>query len=322
MLAGIATEKEKLNVEKQNAPRVTLLQEAELPELPSNTLVRLVLSAIAMMAGFCCPVVAVALWDSRARRINTSADVSRGLQLPVIGSMPLLPPGVIRKLESPSKRSRTWHMRLTESVDGIAARVLHKAELEHCRVIMVSSATGGEGKTTLASQLALSLARSGRRTVLVDFDLRRPAFDEVFKLPLQPGVCEALHRQNAVSELIHATATANLSVITAGRWDRTVMARLSSGAAAELFNQLREQFEFVVVNTSPILPVADARFVSQQVDAVVLSVLRDVSQAPKIQATCEILAAFGVRSVEAVVTSPSEQMYGGHQPYESASSAS
>ena len=266
------------------------------------------------------PAVAVAFWDARAKRINNCRRRIEGLRLSVIGSVPLIPARVIRRLGSPSKRYQTWHVRLTESVDGIAARVLRKAETEQCRVIMVSSAAGGEGKTTLATQLAMSLARAGRRTVLVDFDLRRPAFDEVFGLPLEPGVCEVLRQQNAVSAFVHQTAD-NLAVVTAGRWDRSALASLSNGAAAAMFKQLREDYDFVVVDTSPILPVADARFVSQHVDSVVLSVFRDISEAPKIQAACEILAAFGVHTVEAVVTGPNDNMYGRHMGYESMISA-
>ena len=268
------------------------------------------------MVGFCCPAVVLAFWDTRTRRINTADDVSKGLRLPVIGSVPRIPSRVIRRLASPSKRYQSWHLRLTESVDGIAARLLLKADVKQCRVIMVSSASGGEGKTTLATQLALSLARTGRRTVLVDFDLRRPSFDEVFGVPLSPGVSEALRQQSTVAELVHPTATDNLAVVTAGRWDRQALASLSNGSAAAMFQQLREEFAFVVVDTSPILPVADARFVSQLVDAVVLSVFRDISEAPKIQAACEILAAFGVHSVEAVVTGSNDYSYGKHLGYE------
>ena len=152
--------------------------------------------------------------------------------------------------------------------------------------------------------------------MLVDFDLRRPAFDGIFGVPLEPGVCEMLRQQNTVADLVHPSATENLSVVTAGRWDRLALASLSNGSAAAMFRQLREEYDFVVVDTSPILPVADARFVSQHVDAVVLSVFRDVSQAPKIQAACEILAAFGVQTVEAVVTSPNEHGYYGYKGYE------
>jgi polysaccharide biosynthesis transport protein len=77
------------------------------------------------------------------------------------------------------------------------------------------------------------------------------------------------------------------------------------------------------VDSSPILPIADSRFVSQYVDSVVLSVFRDVSQAPRIRAACEILEAFGVQSVEAVVTGVNDEHLGGkragyYQPVENA----
>jgi succinoglycan biosynthesis transport protein ExoP len=321
VLTGISAQREKLKVETRSTPRVTLLQRAEKPEVASNDVVRVLMTIMAMLAAMGVPAAIVTFWDTRAKRINNCADVSKGLRLPVIGSVPLIPARVIRRLGSPSKRYQTWHVRLTESVDGIAARVLRKAEMEQNRVIMVSSATGGEGKTTLATQLALSLARAGRRTVLVDFDLRRPAFDEVFGLPLEPGVCEALREHNAQATMVHQIATNNMAVVTAGRWDRTALASLSNGAAAAMFQKLREDYDFVIVDTSPILPVADARFVSQHVDSVVLSVFRDVSEAPKIQAACEILSAFGVHTIEAVVTGPNDNMYGDHMGYESTISA-
>jgi polysaccharide biosynthesis transport protein len=317
LLTEIAGERDKLRVETRAMARVTLLQKADVPEVPSNDFPRTAMTFLAILAGLCVPAVVVTLWDVRAKHINDCVDVSRGLRLPVIGSVPLIPARIIRRLGSPGKRYQTWHVRLTESVDGIAARVLRKAEMEQCRVIMVSSAMGGEGKTTLATQLALSLARAQRRTVLVDFDLRRPAFDEIFGVPLEPGVCEALRGQTAVFSLVHELATKNLSVLTAGRWDRSALASLSNGTAAAMFKELRAEYEFVVVDTSPILPVADARFVSQHVDSVVLSVFRDISEAPKIQAACEILAAFGVHTVEAVVTGSNDNMYGQHMGYES-----
>ena len=79
-----------------------------------------------------------------------------------------------------------------------------------------------------------------------------------------------------------------------------------------MFARLREDFDFVVVDGSPILPVADARFLCKNVDGIVLSVLRDVSSVPKILATCEVLAGFGVRPIGAVVTgSPGDLHYRG-----------
>jgi polysaccharide biosynthesis transport protein len=317
----ITGEIEKLKVEINSAPRIIVWEPAEVPLAPSNMMMRIALTVLATLAGLCCPAALVVLWDTRAHRINTTKDVSQGLQLSVIGSVPLIPAKVIRGLGSSSPRHRSWHLRLTESVDGIAARLLHKADIEQCRVIMVSSATSGEGKTTLATQLALSLARTGREVALVDFDLRRPSFDEVFGVPLSPGVSETLRHESDVADLVHSTATEHLAVVPAGRWNRQALASLSNGGADALFKQLRESFEFIIVDTSPILPVADARFVSKFADTVVLSVFRDISEAPKIQAACDILAAFGVRSVEAVVTGSANDVYGKHTGYESTVSA-
>ena len=313
----LASDRDKLKVELQAPARITKLGAVEKPIVPSNTLFRYALTALAIMGSFAIPGIVITFFDARAGRINCSDDVSKGLRVPVIGSVPRIPTQVIHRLSSPSKRHRSWHLRLTESVDGIAARLLHSADRTHCRVIMVSSATGGEGKTTLATQLALSLARTGRRTVLVDFDLRRPSFDEVFGVPLTPGVSELLREQNEPEDLVHESSTENLSVVTAGQWDRQALAALSNGNAAPLFKALRESFDFVVVDSSPILPVADARFVGQLVDTVVLSIFRDISQAPKIQAACDILTAFGVQSVEAVVTGLNENSYRKHLGYES-----
>ena len=163
VLNQLASERDKLRVENRSKPRIEMLIAASKPEMPSNTNTRIALTFVAMMLGMCVPGAVIALWDARAKRINTCADVSKGLRLPVLGSVPLIPANVIRRLGSPTKRCQTWQVRLTESVDGIAARVLRKADLEQCRVIMVSSAVGGEGKTTLATQLALSLSRAGRQ---------------------------------------------------------------------------------------------------------------------------------------------------------------
>ncbi len=315
-LTTIGRQRDELRVELRSTPRINLVQTAERPKTEVNRPVRYALTLLAMLTGFCVPAVCIAWWDTRAKRINTSADVSKDLGLTVIGSVPLIPARVLRRLGSPSRQNSAWHMRLTESVDGIAARLLRQSTVDHERVVLVTSAVGGEGKTTLATQLAMSLARSGRRTVLVDFDLRRPSFDKVFGMPLEPGISEALRRQCDLDSLVQMSTTDNLSVVTAGRWDRKSLAALANGEAEVILKELRQEYDFVVVDSSPVLPVADARFISQHVDAVILSVFRDVSQGPKVKEACEILEAFGVGTVEAVVTGAGENAHGKQRGYE------
>jgi polysaccharide biosynthesis transport protein len=149
----------------------------------------------------------------------------------------------------------------------------------------------------------MGLARAQRRTVLVDFDLRQPALDGALGLPLGPGVCEALRGQGDIVEMVQPTDSAYLSVVTAGEWNRQVLPALANGSVGRLLETLREQFDFVILDSSPLLPVVDARLVCQHVDAVLLAVLRDVSEATKVQAAQEMLDSFGVGRVDAVVTS-------------------
>jgi len=308
VLAELASERERLRVEVNSDARVVVLEQAEVPNSPDRSM-RIPLTLLASLFAFCIPLVGLAFWDVRAKRINTPDDVSKRMGLTVVGAVPKIPPRVIKRLGSPTRRHQRWRMQLTESVDGIMARLLRKADLEDSRVLLVTSPVSGEAKTTLATQLAMSLVRNGHRTVLVDFDMRRPSLNNVFGVENEPGVSEVIRGDAALDEAIADTSTELLSLIPAGRWDRQAMAALARGAASGLIDRLREQFDFVLIDSAPVLPVADTRFVSQHVDVVLLSVLRDISRMPKIQAACEILAAFGVKNVETIVTGGYEQAY-------------
>jgi len=309
LLQSLRQERGKIEVELGSRPRIELRSPADVPVLQDGLPVRITLSVLAGMVGLGLPLGLITLWDMSRGRVNTASDVSRGLGLTVAGSLPRIPPAVLRRLGSPGRRHRAWHHRLTESVDGITARLLRQAEMDDRRVVLVTSADSAEGKSTLATQLAMSLARNGRRTVLVDFDLRRPAFASVFGVDETPGIAEVLRGECELSEVLHQTAIDGLTVITAGRCDRQAVTALANGAGASVFKELRQEYDFVVADSSPVLPVADTRFLSQHVDTVLLSVFQDASQMPKVGSAREILEAFGVRHVEAVVTGTWE----GHQ---------
>ena len=306
ILQGVVDERERLKVEVQSPPRVFIAGDknapAAVPEQESGAVGRYVLIAAASLFGMCLPGVGIVVWDLRKRRVNSTGDVAKKLRIPVMGTLPYIPPTVMRHLGSSTRRSQLWRMRYTEAVDGVVARLLHGSEGEEAHVVQVTSAMSGEGKTWLATQLAMGLARAQRSTVLVDFDLRQPALHGALGLPLGPGVCEALRGQGDIGQMAQPTDTEYLSVVTAGSWDRQVLPALANGSVCPLLERLRENFDFVIIDSSPLLPVVDARLICKRVDAVLLSVLRDVSEASKVQAAQEMLDAFGVSQVHAVVT--------------------
>jgi capsular exopolysaccharide synthesis family protein len=308
VLNPVIEERERVKVELRSAPRITPLQQAEAPATPDRTM-RLQLAIFAGLLGFGLPVFGIVLLDLRAKRISTSEEVSDGLGLAVLGSVPLVPAGVIRQSRGRSVRHRHWRALLDEAVNGIVVRILCESEEHPMRTFLISSATGGEGKTTLAVQMAMSLARSGRRTLLVDGDLRKPSLDTIFQLRPEPGLSELLLGTQELEDVARLTQVDNLSVVTAGTWMEQGLEILSSGAVANVLAKARQQYEFVVIDGSPILPVSDARLFARHVDGVILSILRDVSQSQKLQATWKILTGLGVRAVGAVVTGSSEASY-------------
>jgi capsular exopolysaccharide synthesis family protein len=191
--------------------------------------------------------------------------------------------------------------------------LLHTAKTQQMQIMMITSAMQGEGKTSLSSQLATSMATAGLRTLVLDCDLRNPNMHKLFEIPLAPGCSEILLQEVDVSDAVQATSVPNLWMIPAGQCSHRVVAALAQGHPLEmLLSRLRSQFDFVIVDTCPILPVADTLLVAQYVDGVIFSILQDVSQLPKVQMAVEKLLQLNIPLLGAVVSGikPDIQAYG------------
>jgi capsular exopolysaccharide synthesis family protein len=237
----------------------------------------------------------VGLLEFRNRRVYRSDDVARGLSLNLLGTLPA---------------AASQQTILDEAMDGIRTQLLHVARHEARRVVMVTSAIAGEGKTSLASQLAASLARGSRKTLLIDGDLRNPALHRRFGLPVQPGLAEALRGEASPEQLIRSTAIDGLSLLTAGRCDRRAIQALARDDMKNLLEHLKSAYEFIVCDACPVLPVADALLLGQHVDAVVLAVLRNFSRLPAVYEAQRRLAALDIPMLGAVVLGESTDSYG------------
>src|SRR5262249_30681821 len=142
---------------------------------------------------------------------------------------------------------------LAESVDSIRTMLLRQSRSESPQVIMVTSAGDREGKTTVGSHLAASLARSGRRTLLVDGDLRSPTVHAMFSAALEPGLCEMLRGEVDLEGAIQPTPVDGLMLIAAGACDYQAIAALAKHPLNETLSKAREQFEFIVIDAAPVL---------------------------------------------------------------------
>jgi capsular exopolysaccharide synthesis family protein len=202
-------------------------------------------------------------------------------------------------------------MQLVESVDATRSMVLHAVRAEALRVILITSAMGGEGKTSLSSHLAVSFARSGRRVVLVDSDLRRPAVHRVFGVNKAPGLSDLVGGKASVDEVVQGTWVEGLWVISAGCADPQSFDALAGERVRPILDELRAKFDMVVVDSCPVLPVADVLLIAPHVDGVIFSVLQEVSRLPAVHTAWNRLAWLGTRMLGVVVSgAPDGASYG------------
>jgi polysaccharide biosynthesis transport protein len=126
---------------------------------------------------------------------------------------------------------------------------------------------------------------------------------------LQPGFSEVLLAEVELPDAVRPTTTdENLYLLPAGQWDREVLLALSRDGSEGVFEKLAQEFDFIVVDSHPVLAATDTLLLGRQADAVVLSVLREVSQMPRVYAAYQQLTGLGIRVLGAVVngTNPEE----------------
>jgi capsular exopolysaccharide synthesis family protein len=298
VIEDLAAQLKRLDVERRAAPRITRIHDAELMKKDiKKQLLATIAAPVAVLFGVC---GVLAMLDHRQRRIRSAGQVSRGLGIRVVGAVPDLP-NLERQLVGPSGEPVLEGHPALESIDALRTLLLHEADTRSTRLVMVTSAGAGEGKTTLASHLAGSLARAGRKTLLIDGDLRRPTVHELFELPMQPGFSEVLLGEVEAPEACQETPLDNLAVVTAGQWDREVLAALARDGLEGVFEKLQEEYDFIIIDSHPVLVATDSLLLGRRVDAVILSVRADVSQMPKVYAAAQQLGALGIRVLGAVV---------------------
>jgi capsular exopolysaccharide synthesis family protein len=262
------------------------------------------------MGAFAMGLLGISFWEYRARRISSTDEVVRGLRMRLMGTMPAPLSGRrLANLKTGEKEDPS-RSRMIESIDATRTTLLHVSRAKSLRIVMVTSALKGEGKTTLSGHLGTSLARAGRRTMLIDCDFRRPSVHRLFDIPSGPGVCEVLRGEADLFDVIRPTPAGDLNVIPAGRWDSAAMQALAQDQARPLFDRLAQEYDFVIVDSAPVLQVTDTLLLAQQVDAVIFSILRNVSCMPQVHTAYGRLEGLGVQMLGAVVNGTQVNSYG------------
>jgi len=161
---------------------------------------------------------------------------------------------------------------ISEAYRALRTSMLFSTE-KKVKSIVVSSAGPGEGKTTTVANLAITYANLGKKTLLIDTDLRRPVIDKVFDLPREPGVTNFITSQTDDHKmLIKKTEIENLSVITSGVIPPNPSEMLGSKRMADFVRKLEGDFDMILFDSPPLIAVTDANMISREIDQIILVV--------------------------------------------------
>jgi len=158
------------------------------------------------------------------------------------------------------------------------------------KTILVTSAMLSEGKSTVTAFLAMTAARhKGRRTLLVDCDLRRPTLHRLFNMPREHGVVEALKGDIKVKNVIKKTTEDNLHVITAGRYVPQPTEVFDSVAIRKMIDEVSFYYDLILVDCAPVLPVSDPMLLATEVDGVIMVVKAGATQREVVERAANLI---------------------------------
>ena len=188
------------------------------------------------------------------------------------------------------------HTANAEAVRNLRASVILLGKQERNKVLLVTSSIPGEGKTTVSAELAAAFALNKERTLLIDLDLRRPKLTESFPhLKGTPGIVEVLAGQATMAEVLHESDIPNLTVVGSGNKAPNPSELLHEGEFNSLLENLIPQFDRIILDSAPVLPVADSRLLAKHAHAVILVVRTRKTPIGAMIRACDLLKASGAK---------------------------
>ncbi|MBF0120528.1 MAG: polysaccharide biosynthesis tyrosine autokinase, partial [Desulfobacterales bacterium] len=267
--------KETTMTEDMKTGNIRIVDKAEVPENPIKPKKKrnIVLS---VFIGLFFGIGLAFFFEYLDNTIKIPEDIKNHLKIPYLGPVPYLDIDEGTS-ETASERPEliTFHSpksTASEAYRGIRTGILFSSAGSEPRVILVSSAGPQEGKTLTSTNLAITMAQSGNKVVIIDCDLRRPKVHKMFNLSRDIGMTNVLVGNKKIDEVVLQTGIPNLSMIPSGPIPPNPSEILGSNRMKDILELLKEKFDKVIVDTPPITAVTDAVILSKAVDGVVLVV--------------------------------------------------
>jgi len=285
---------------EQRAPTRVMLRYPATP--PKSGSPPWMLMFLAMSAAFCAPFALAAGWERIVRRVTDVAQLEEHSSLGVVGEVARLPVRARGAGASLSSRVGRDVDVFEESIDTLRTCLILSESLRDMKVLAVTSGTNREGKTSVAVQLALSIARaSGAPTLLIDGDMRSPDVHHALETSVEPGLADVLAHRCGLKEAIVTDLNEDMHFLPAGRIDTSPHKLLGNGVLRSLLDEARASYRYIIVDTPPVLAAAEALILASAADASLICAMRGVSRLDQVKRAHERLVAAGARPVGVVL---------------------
>lgn len=265
LLNRVRSRIEAYEVESKAPARITVGSHAMKPGSYASDR-RFLLSALALIASAMMGAAVAYLRASLNPKIVAANDVRSSVRVPFLGQLP--PLGIVEN------DLTDYDPAILESMRMVRTALLERVEPGRDQIILVTSSSSGVGKTTVATLLASSLARLGKRTLLVDADLRTATLSRRLATDKSKGLACLLTNEATDEDVIVPGPVPKLDLVPAGQaLDQFDPELLANGQFSASLNRWRKNYDFILLDSSPVLPVADARILASQADGT-LMVLR------------------------------------------------
>lgn len=248
---------------------VRIVDPAEVPRRPARPAKRKNL-LLGVLGGLIVGLGLAFFFEYLDSRIKNPDEIRQHLGLAFLGLVPALP--------AKSGRAGTQLIDdgvppgFAESFRSLRTNLLFSMAEEGSRSIVVTSTAPGEGKTVVASNLAMALAMSGERVLLIDADMRRPRLHEVYGGPQKPGLSDILVANAKASDAVRKTSTPGLWLLPAGEFPPNPAELLGSRRCKDLLAALGDSFHWVIIDTPPVMAVTDSSVVAHRASGVLFVV--------------------------------------------------
>ena len=250
---------------------------------------------MAFLAGSILALGLVFLFEYLDNRIKSPQELRAHLNLSFLGMIPKIDdngPTLLHDAVPPA---------FGEAIRAVRTNVLFSSAEDGVRTVVVTSAGPGEGKSLFSSNLSVSLAQAGQRVLHIDADMRRPRVHQIFDVTQEPGLSNLLVGDCKPSEAVRKTAVKNLCVLPAGMIPPNPAELLGSKRCAEYLATLGEHFDWVILDSPPVLAVADASVLANGASGVIFVVGADQTSRYTAKAAVDQLHAVQAHVIGAVL---------------------